>query len=234
MQRREWICRHLWPRGRDFSQECRFACIGVANQTCVGNRPQLEQEMSLLAFFTLRVLARRAIARALEMHIAFTSCSAPTKYKFFAVADKIDKRPDCRLLIADCGLFVLLARCVCVGRWALGVGRWGFLFVNRPDDCANWNLHNLVRARASRHLFSHSVPAVPCLNDRLVKKIREIINMPVRLQNHVAAASAISAVGPAFRHKFLPPKTDGAAPALSRLCKSFDPIDKHGLAALHR
>jgi len=41
MQRREWICRHLWPRGRDFSQECRFACIGVANQPCVGDRPQL-------------------------------------------------------------------------------------------------------------------------------------------------------------------------------------------------
>ena len=186
-------------------------------------------------------LTRRAVARALEMDIAFTACSAPTKYKFFAVADKIDKRPDCRLRIAECGLLALLARCVGVGRWAfgvgrwaLGVGRWAFLFVNRPDNRANWNLYDLVRACASRHFFPHPVPAILCFNDRLVKEIGEIINMPVGPQDHVASAPAIAAIWPTFRHKFLAPKTDGAAPALSRLCKSFDPIDKHGFAALHR
>jgi hypothetical protein len=58
--------------------------------------------------------------------------------------------------------------------------------------------------------------------------------MPVGPQDHVASAPAIATIWPTFRHKFLAPKTDGPAPALSRLCKSCDPIDKHGFAALHR
>src|SRR5260370_38506703 len=99
MARRERICRNLRSRSGDFPQQRRFTSIWITNEPCVRNRSQLEKEISLLAFFTLGVLARRAVARTLEMDIAFTPCSARTKYKFFAVADKIDKRPYCRLLI---------------------------------------------------------------------------------------------------------------------------------------
>ncbi len=52
--------------------------------------------------------------------------------------------------------------------------------------------------------------------------------MSVRPQNHVAPASAIAAIRAPFRHKFLAPKTDGSAAAVSCLCKNFDPIDEHG------
>jgi hypothetical protein len=71
------------------------------------------------------------------------------------------------------------------------------------------------------------------LNDRLVEEIGEIINMPIRSQDHVAAASAIAAIGPTFRHKFLAPKTDAPAPALPGFRKNFHPINKHIFAALH-
>jgi hypothetical protein len=51
--------------------------------------------------------------------------------------------------------------------------------------------------------------------------------MPIGTQNQAAAASAITAIRPAFRHKFFPPKTDATATPVSCLCKNFDPIDKH-------
>src|SRR6266436_8484200 len=92
MQRRERIGRNLRSRSGNFPQQRRFTSIWITNESRVRNRSQLEKEISLLAFFTLCVLTRRAVARALEMHITFTACSAPTKYKFFAVADKIYDR----------------------------------------------------------------------------------------------------------------------------------------------
>jgi hypothetical protein len=77
------------------------------------------------------------------------------------------------------------------------------------------------------------VPAIFCFNDRLVKEIREIIHVPIRPKNHVAAASAIATVRATPRYKFLTPKTDAPAPALSGLCKNFDSIDEHCFAALN-
>jgi hypothetical protein len=58
--------------------------------------------------------------------------------------------------------------------------------------------------------------------------------MPIRPQNHVATASAIATVRATLRYKFLTPKTDAPAPALSGLYKDFDLIDEHGFAALRR
>jgi len=51
--------------------------------------------------------------------------------------------------------------------------------------------------------------------------------VPIRAQNDLAAATAVAAIGSAFRHKFLPPKADRPAPTAARLRKNFDPIDKH-------
>jgi hypothetical protein len=51
--------------------------------------------------------------------------------------------------------------------------------------------------------------------------------MPIRAQNHVAAAPAIPAIWSAFRHKFLAPKTHAPTAAIARLRKHFDSIDEH-------
>ena len=77
------------------------------------------------------------------------------------------------------------------------------------------------------HFFSHAVSAVLRFDNRLVKKMREIIDMPIRAQNYVAAASAIPAIWSAFRHKFLAPKTHAPTPPIARLRKHFDSIDEH-------
>ena len=51
--------------------------------------------------------------------------------------------------------------------------------------------------------------------------------MSVRLENHIAAASAVAAVGTAFWHKFFPPKAHASAPAVAGLRKNSNLIDKH-------
>src|SRR3984893_3444526 len=51
--------------------------------------------------------------------------------------------------------------------------------------------------------------------------------MSIRAQNYVAAAPAVTAVGSAFRHEFLAPKTHTASPAIAGLRKNFYPIDEH-------
>src|SRR6476659_5394769 len=79
------------------------------------------------------------------------------------------------------------------------------------------------------HLLPLPVRAVLCLDDRLVEKIREIIDVNIRAENHVAAAAAIAAIGSAFRHEFLAPKTHTTAPAVPSLGQNFDPIDEHKL-----
>ena len=77
------------------------------------------------------------------------------------------------------------------------------------------------------HFLALPVAAVPGLDEGLIKKIREIIDMPIRSQNHVPAASAITAIRSAFRHKFLPSKTHAPTAAIARLRKHFDSIDEH-------
>ena len=77
------------------------------------------------------------------------------------------------------------------------------------------------------HFLSLTMPAIFRFDDRLVKKIREIVYVSICPKNNVAAPAAIAAIRSAFRHKFLPPKTDAAAAAIARLRKNFDSIDKH-------
>src|SRR5215831_12116543 len=91
MQRGEGIRRNLRPCSRNLLQQRRFAGIRITNQSCVCNRSQFEQEISLLPFFSLRVLAWRAVARAFEMHIALPSSSTATKNKFLTVTREIGK-----------------------------------------------------------------------------------------------------------------------------------------------
>ena len=77
------------------------------------------------------------------------------------------------------------------------------------------------------HFLSLTMPAVFRFDDRLVKKIRQIIYVSICAENNVAAPAAIAAVRSALRHKLLTPKTDTAPPAIARLRKNFDSIDKH-------
>jgi hypothetical protein len=56
--------------------------------------------------------------------------------------------------------------------------------------------------------------------------------MSIRAEKNIATAATIAAIRSAFRHKFLAPKTDATAPAVARLRKSFDSIDKHETSSL--
>jgi hypothetical protein len=76
------------------------------------------------------------------------------------------------------------------------------------------------------------VAPIVCSNDRLVEKIREIINMLVGSQDNVTPASAIATVRSTSRYKFFSPKTDASAPALSGLRENFYAVNEHAFSAL--
>src|SRR5215467_1600528 len=99
-----------------------------------------------------------------------------------------------------------------------------------PNNRPHRNLRNFVRPCTPAHFLPHAMAAVLRLDDRLVEKIRQIIDVPVRTQDHVTATAAIAAIGPAFRHEFLPSKAGAPTPPFSSLCKNFHPIDEHGSA----
>src|SRR5450432_4413160 len=83
MQGGEGIRRHFGMRRRDSSQERRFSGIWITYETGVRDRAQLENESRLLALPPLGVLARRPIARTLEMDIPFPAFAPVTENEFF-------------------------------------------------------------------------------------------------------------------------------------------------------
>ena len=65
------------------------------------------------------------------------------------------------------------------------------------------------------------------LQKGLIKQGRQIIGMLISVQNHIAAAAAIAAIGSAPWHKFLSTKTHATATTVPALSKNSYPIDKH-------
>jgi hypothetical protein len=55
-----------------------------------------------------------------------------------------------------------------------------------------------------------------------------MVSMLIGSKDYIAAASAVTAIGPALGHKFLTSKAYASPPAFSGLGKDFDTIDKHG------
>ena len=53
------------------------------------------------------------------------------------------------------------------------------------------------------HFLSHAVSTAPGLEDRLVEKAGQVIDVRVGPKNNVAAPAAVSAVGTASRDEFL-------------------------------
>src|SRR5260370_34715749 len=95
MQCRERIgCRFRLCR-RNFPQKRGFARVWITNQSGIRNGSQLEKEMPLLAFLAFGVLARRAITRTLEMHVAFPARATAPKHKLLPVPYKIDNGLAC-------------------------------------------------------------------------------------------------------------------------------------------
>src|SRR5437870_2141473 len=157
--------------------------------------------MPLLAFLAFGVFTRRAVTRTFEMHVALSARAAVTKNKFLAVDRKIDKRLDCGLRIANCGLISALINCFCVGRWTLDarhavdrrgdrrrVGRWTFsaFFINPQsairtpqliNDRPNRYLHDFIWRRASIHILALPMTSAFRLDDRFVEKVRKVIDV---------------------------------------------------------
>src|SRR4051812_10993915 len=183
--------------------------------------------MTLFAFLTLGVLAGSAVAGAFEMHIPLPPRSAATQHEFLLITREIDYWN-----------FRCHPERSRGSPWRYGrdcfTGSFGFAQDDRhtlvppPNDRSHGDLNDFVDAGATAHFFSHPVPAIFRLDQWLVEKISEIIDVPVRAQDHVTATPAIAAVRPASRYKFFSSKTNGTAPAISCLRKNFYSINEHG------
>src|SRR5207248_3579132 len=138
--------------------------------------------MPLLAFFALCILARRPIARALEVNIALPSPAAATKDEFLTVVRKIDKWLHFRFRIADCGKIGIRIVFFCIWRLALDVWRFAFStscfnpgsairILQLVNDRSNRHLYDFRRRRTPVHFLPLPMSAVLRLDDWLVKKI---------------------------------------------------------------
>src|SRR5205823_7311220 len=70
MQSCKRIRRNFWPGGGNCAKQRRFSGIRITDQPGIGDRSQLEQKISGLAFIAFGVLPSSAIARTFEMNIA--------------------------------------------------------------------------------------------------------------------------------------------------------------------
>src|SRR5947208_17014440 len=108
--------------------------------------------MSMFTFFALGVLAGSTVTRTFEMHIPLSPCSAATQHEFLPITREIDDW-NCRLPVGE--------------RRLLPVRRWTFFCLLRPNDRPNRNLYDFVDAGTAAPFFSHPVPAVFRLDQRL-------------------------------------------------------------------
>src|SRR5437867_5367293 len=86
---RERIIRDARPRGGDRAYQCRFASVGYAEETHIGEHLELHFEPPLLAGFARCRLPRRPVGARLEMQIAQTALTAPGEQRTSAVLREI-------------------------------------------------------------------------------------------------------------------------------------------------
>src|SRR5690606_17411043 len=89
IERGERIVGHLRGRGRDGADEGALAGIGETQQADVGQQLQLQLQAALLPGLARRGLARRAVDRALEVHVAQAALAAAGHQQAVAVAGQV-------------------------------------------------------------------------------------------------------------------------------------------------
>jgi len=191
--------------GGNFPEQRRLSGVRIADKRRVRDRAQLEEEMALLALFTLGVLNRRAVLRAFEMDIAFPAAAAFAEDKLLAIVRKISN-----------------------GLRLIGpMGRMGLICLIWVNNRADRDLDHFRQSGTPVLFLPLSVHTALRLDDRLVKKIRKIIGVDIGPEDHIPAAPAIAAIRAAARDKFFAPKTDAPPPAIPGLGKNFYSVDKH-------
>src|SRR5438105_3929017 len=88
----EWVRSDLWMCGGNFPQQRRFARVRITDQGRVRHRAQFQKEISLLSLLAFRVLDRRAVLRAFEMHVALAAAAAGAEHEFFSLMGQICDR----------------------------------------------------------------------------------------------------------------------------------------------
>jgi hypothetical protein len=99
--------------------------------------------------------------------------------------------------------------------------------IHAPDQSATGHFNHQILASGAIHAFAHAALAVGCDQSGLIKLSDEIIEVVVRLENHVAAATAVPAARTAFGHERFAMKRDCTLAAVSGARENLDLINKH-------
>ena len=242
MQGGKWIGRDLGPGSGDPLDQCRFPGVGITDQRCVCDRTQLEKKVTAFALAAFRIFARRAIARAFEMHVTFAARATFAEEKLLAIAGEIGEELDPGVFF--CGTTWLFANFTAIDRTFEARNRIIWLLVFNPPSAihipqlinhrSNRNLYDFVRRIFAVHFFTAPVSAAFRLDNRLIEKMSKVVRVLISLQDNIAAASAVTPIRSPLGNEFFAPETDTPPSALSGLRKNFDAIDKHDVRHCHR
>ena len=78
--------------------QCRFPGVGITDEGRVCDRTQFEKKLTAFALAAFGVFARRAIARALEMHITFPASATFAEQKLLTLAREISEKIGWRIV----------------------------------------------------------------------------------------------------------------------------------------
>ena len=105
-------------------------------------------------------------------------------------------------------------------RWRLGCGQF-------PDKCTAWHLDNELLATAPGLALAFAGPTVLGMEVRGVVLRDEVIDVVVRLQDHVATLAAVAAARSALRLERFMRKCDATVAALAGSGLNLDCVDEH-------
>jgi predicted neutral ceramidase superfamily lipid hydrolase len=96
-----------------------------------------------------------------------------------------------------------------------------------PNQRSARNLHDQILAGMSVHAFAHAEFAILREQSRLVILRDEIVEVVVRLQNHVTALPAVASVRTSFGTILLAPESHAALAAAASARVDFDFVNEH-------
>jgi len=197
--------------------------------------------VTAFALAAFRVFARRAIARAFEMHVTFAARATLAEEKLLAIAGEIGEELDPGVFF--CGTTWLFANFTAIDRTFEARNCIIWLLVFNPPSVihipqlinhrSNRNLYDFVRRIFAVHFFPAPVSAAFRLDNRLVEKMSKVVRVLISLQDNIPAASAVTPIRSPLGNEFFAPETDTPSSALSGLRKNFDAIDKHDVRHCH-
>src|SRR6266508_2410402 len=198
-QRRERVVCNLGLCCRDTGNERGLAGVGIADETDVGEKFQLQPQEPFFARFARLRFSWGAIRGRREVRVAESAAST--------LCDKHALSNDGQI-----GELFELTR---------------LLRASRKDECADRNRDVAIDAVASRFVRALAAAAARSFEFRIEAEVNECVAVWIRYEVDRTAAAAVAAVRPAARDELLTSKAERAPTAITGFDVNVDFVDEH-------